>query len=1513
MKHTLLKSITLALILMFSIGNAMAVDYYYRGNQNSWGATKMTVSTDGYYAYYQAKSYSANGNQNNNFKISTSTSTWDYNVNQVSAGFNGTNITDMATSSNHWDSDNCGIYSTSTHYVLVYFPNTLINTTSSPVICAATGLPDNSAIYLKGNIGGDDNNWSSSAYAFSGSGTSVTLDISLSKNDYGNQYNMGFKLYVGKNNYCNDHWISFDGTLTNGNSTNKRMAESVSNNTYLIVDVSGIYTFTFNKTTSQLSVTYPEVYSIAGDFNSWDNSADELTGTNPKTVTITLAAETLYEFKVVDAGTWCGKTPYTYVEQNSNSVTGLTTAGYNMALATTYAGSYSFSYNTSTKAVTVTYPQQVPAMGGTLSLGLNTAYTDSSDPIISGSGTEADPYLVYQGKKLYVLATSSVANDAHMYYAFYYNNTTSPQQTLVSTTANNGAKKYNITVEGNYNDVKYIEVRTYYEYGPTGHKTQGTAKTARIYYKVMQPPIVTLADLDDVEKVATTSYVFLTASVDGHGIGASLGASPYRFMVKKPGASSFSNVLTSGNSTSSPYKYTLSTVGAYSFYVYVYKDGYMWYSDTITMKYYLPITVTVKTPSSVWTNVMFHTWDLGFGEDAADIQTTWLSDVTEGGAEYKYFSYTIKTTGTANFLMYNGSFDGGNQTADISITTDKCYEILNSLSSGKRAYKEMDACAAFYRVKSEANGKTFYSNVSSQDGDILSYFASSTGTLTLQKLTAGWTDVRTLSSPAASNVYVATVDADNDNVTDIAVYTGNYYLHSNISEGQNPGWIHYQNMTEAQRDSALFTYFEPNENYPDELYNYYWVRYVNTDVNVNAQVGNEYNMYLAEEIGAWPPYTDAETGKPVKAANIRFGYNPTTNWFGRNFIAGSSASATDFVTAYAECGMYEYDDGAAGDIIDSLNYQKFIDLSNWMYQLDVMAVKTSECYPQVIVRSGYGVETPLFGEGVTQNILGSGTTNGNYHMRLTYDYKTNRIISGWIPDDEDVGEITLEGNLIIQRTMNGDASHVVVSNGKEVLEVKQIYTVLTFDRDSAWTPNGPDNYGYYYYWISLPYDCYVGDIFGIPGYGTAWTMQRYRGDLRARDGWFVETPTFWHDMRTTNIMKAGQGYVIRIKKSAISFKEIDGRSTVRLFFPSMFEYNYTIAPTAVKTQVVPTYLCTIERDDRTKEDSNWNVLGVPGFSDNTIASYTAQDDEHSKEAAPKYFYRWAWNSSSKEGQYTAAAITGTTFRNTHAYMLQFGGTITWNSTYSSANAIVLDAYLAPQRREVAEDAEADNRMLALTLTDNNGQQDVTFVDMYDGATAAYDLNQDLGKILASSSLQVYTLGDERDAVDANGNTERVISRFAGNNLPLEATVVPVGVRIPSDGDYIFSANRDELRGLQPILYDAAEDRIINLLFDDYTVSLTKGTDENRFSLQLSLQQTDTATALDDTTNGYSVSQVNGGFVINGIGQTAWVELYDALGRRLMQRPVSAGERIEVPQTGVYVLSVNNTPLRVVLR
>lgn len=134
-------------LILFGSMTAKATDYYYRGNQTGWDAekaVKMTPSTDGFYAYFSALSYANNGNKNNNFKIALTAGGWDYNSSFVTRGFNGTDIMNSSGDKSiglDWDGDNICIYCTSDFYILVYFPNTAINTTDKPIICASTTLP----------------------------------------------------------------------------------------------------------------------------------------------------------------------------------------------------------------------------------------------------------------------------------------------------------------------------------------------------------------------------------------------------------------------------------------------------------------------------------------------------------------------------------------------------------------------------------------------------------------------------------------------------------------------------------------------------------------------------------------------------------------------------------------------------------------------------------------------------------------------------------------------------------------------------------------------------------------------------------------------------------------------------------------------------------------------------------------------------------------------------------------------------------------------------------------------------------------------------------------------------------------------------------------------------------------------------------------------------------------------------------------------------------------------------
>ncbi|MBQ8860724.1 MAG: starch-binding protein, partial [Ruminococcus sp.] len=103
--------------------------------------------------------------------------------------------------------------------------------------------------------------------------------------------------------------------------------------------------------------TYGTGYYLPGSFNSWSQTADEFMtetkGGTTGTVTLTLEANKTYEFKVKSGSSWYG-----YSTAITGTVTGktLSTSAGNAKITTKAAGEYVFTFNTSNKQLSVTYP-----------------------------------------------------------------------------------------------------------------------------------------------------------------------------------------------------------------------------------------------------------------------------------------------------------------------------------------------------------------------------------------------------------------------------------------------------------------------------------------------------------------------------------------------------------------------------------------------------------------------------------------------------------------------------------------------------------------------------------------------------------------------------------------------------------------------------------------------------------------------------------------------------------------------------------------------------------------------------------------------------------------------------------------------------------------------------------------------------------------------------------------------------------------------------------------------------
>jgi hypothetical protein len=358
-------------------------------------------------------------------------------------------------------------------------------------------------------------------------------------------------------------------------------------------------------------------------------------------------------------------------------------------------------------------------------------------------------------------------------------------------------------------------------------------------------------------------------------------------------------------------------------------------------------------------------------------------------------------------------------------------------------------------------------------------------------------------------------------------------------------------------------------------------------------------------------------------------------------------------------------------------------------------------------------------------------------------------------------------------------------------------------------------------------------------YGEDWIIEYYDGERRSKEG-LTSYNTFWeYNWNEDFVMKAGQGYVLCLELDKVLTHFLDGandKEEISLYFPS----TETIDWGDIKKQ--GTKEVTLNQHTNTAKsatDHNWHVIGVPSY---------ANTGETTQQNNTAFLYKY----QATDDSYIPASSTDMTFQSMHAYMVQYAGTINWNN------------YIAPETQAIAarkNNGEQEKHALRLELSQKGKYNDQTFVTLQDdNATTKFDLNTDLPKII-NVGANIYSIISE----------EKI--KLAGNVMPIQETIIPVGVVISAAGEYTF-AMPDGTDGIVVELIDYETNTTTNLLLDNYTVNLGKGTFENRFALHV--QPSKVTTSVEDiNTNSNGVKK----YLIDGVlyMQKDGV-LYDAQGK-----------------------------------
>ena len=200
-------------------------------------------------------------------------------------------------------------------------------------------------------LAGSFNGWSTSATPMAVTDGVATTIMTLDTGAY------EFKV-VDKGN-----WYGYDSTIYDVTDTNGVSMQSYAGNAKININ-GGTYKFAYNTSTKKLVVslvteetepteTVVTDYYLAGSFNGWSTTDTPMAVTDGVATAKVTLSEGTYEFKVVDNGNWYGYSTAISNKTNTTGVTMKNTDGNAVLYAS--GGTYTFSYNTSTKRLVISY------------------------------------------------------------------------------------------------------------------------------------------------------------------------------------------------------------------------------------------------------------------------------------------------------------------------------------------------------------------------------------------------------------------------------------------------------------------------------------------------------------------------------------------------------------------------------------------------------------------------------------------------------------------------------------------------------------------------------------------------------------------------------------------------------------------------------------------------------------------------------------------------------------------------------------------------------------------------------------------------------------------------------------------------------------------------------------------------------------------------------------------------------------------------------------------------------
>ncbi len=899
----------------------------------------------------------------------------------------------------------------------------------------------------------------------------------------------------------------------------------------------------------------------------------------------------------------------------------------------------------------------------------------------------------------------------------------------------------------------------------------------------------------------------------------------YTFTVTLPGESQPSQIQVSSSSLC---EYTCSTIGNYTFHVTA-SHGSTSASSSISFSVH---------PSQYYLRYSFN------NDARKNVEMTYNAQ----DGTYYYFQDEATADATHPVSIYDATWAGFGANSGKYACVEPSQDSLNDGSEANWIKigneNELDnsepvifhydphqnivwitASSECYRIESNCGSLgTFYSNIIYSADKAVSLFATSSATLSWQ------------SSPTGLDNWSHKTNITPLGITKNGIYTVTPSALQQADLTFREDSLPLSVYCGAVKDSVMVKFTTTT------YYDHYLVKFLEKNANIGATVGNATNSCIAKIL---PQYTLPQS------ANVRFEYDSKTNKFTRTLVGGSTYE--QFLHFYPTQGSISTSEN---NPITESSPLKMKDASDWVYYSDVK-VNTDTDVKATIYSHFNGTKRWILAPKGTAaeaeakiDVIPHETPSSTYTFRITYDFKTNRLICGWLPnavDDVISGDKTINSNIIITRealTAGAGPSIFSFNNLDATVRVMgKVIFELDIDKDDLFTTPQGDKTNLFQ--VTLPFDVNLADVYGLDNYGERWAIQDYKGELRALLG--MRQPTgitdvdpiddFWGNLIWTDNTQllAGRGYVISHNYESHEFNTIESTAVKRLYFPSASS-DIIIKPAE---QYTPAELraITCNKPGREQYDGGWRVVGVPGF-------YEAYANGTADPSGLQFFYEWA----GKEGVYTIHRIRDKAWQPTKNYMIQYNGNINWATSLPSP---------------VAARNAAPQEMYRLLLTSGEEMLDQAFVRLSADGTNDYVMGDDLLKIRSGRTPQLWTETQEM--------------ALAANTLPDTTHSVTLCVKAQDAEEYTISLTSGN-HAQDAILYDAVEQTYTNLSQTGcytFTANADTTSAENRFTLLFSPRVATNIEATIQSTPHQAIKTIENGHIV------IWKDgvKYDALGKR----------------------------------